>query len=255
MPSAPPPAWVIDLDGVVWLSGEAIAGGAEAVHRLRQAGRQVLFATNNAEPTHEQLVTRLARVGIEAGPGDLVTSAEAAASMVEPGQTVVACGGPGLREALAARKVTVVEHGPADAVIVGMTREFDYQILTVAALAVRDGARLIGTNEDPTHPTPDGLFPGSGALVAAVATAAQTEAEMAGKPHPPTVALLRARAATVEMVVGDRPVTDGLLARRLGVPYGLVLSGVIAAGHGPLDVEPDVEADDLLDLVRRTLAS
>lgn len=247
-------AWVVDLDGVVWLAGEPIAGGAEAVSRLRAAGIRVVFATNNAEPTLAELVRRLERVDIDAGTDDLVTSAQAAAAMVAPGEVVLACGGPGLVEALEARGATVTDKGPADAVIVGMTRAFDYEVLTDAALAVRGGARLIGTNEDPTHPTPEGLFPGSGALVAAVATAAQTEAELAGKPHEPMVRLLRQRTDDVALVVGDRPATDGMLARRLGVPFALVLSGVIAAGHGPLDVDPDVEGADLLELARRHLA-
>ena len=243
--------WVIDLDGVIWLAGEAIPGAADAVGRLRAAGVELLFATNNAEPTVATLITRLGAVGIDATADEIVTSAEAAASMVAPGTTALACGGPGLDEALMARGVVLAQTGPVDAVVVGMTRAFDYELLTRAELAVRAGARLIGTNEDPTHPTPQGLYPGSGALIAAVAVAAQQDAEMAGKPHPPMVALLRSRAEKVGIVVGDRPATDGLLARALDVPYGLVLSGVIAAGHGPLDVEPDEVGADLDALVAR----
>jgi HAD superfamily hydrolase (TIGR01450 family) len=246
--------WVIDLDGVIWLAGTAIAGSADAIGSLRRAGQRVLFATNNADPTVAELVERLARVGIEAHPDDLVTSAEAAASMLEPGSTALACGGTGLDEALGNRGVTVAPSGPVDAVVVGMTRAFDYAMLTRAELAVRGGARLIGTNEDPTHPTPEGLLPGSGALVAAVATAAQTDAELAGKPHDPMVALIRRRAPDVALVVGDRPATDGKLARRLSCPYALVLTGVISPGHGALDVEPDEEAPDLRALVERHLA-
>ena len=84
---------------------------------------------------------------------------------------------------------------------------------------------FIGTNEDPTHPTPQRLLPGSGALLAAVATAAQATPEVAGKPHDPMVALLRARAPDAVLVVGDRPSTDGALARRLGLPFALVRTG------------------------------
>jgi HAD superfamily hydrolase (TIGR01450 family) len=245
--------WVVDLDGVIWLAGRAIDGSAEAVDAVRRAGRRLLFATNNADPTRGDLVERLAAIGIDVEAEDVVTSAEAAASMLEPGASALACGGPGLDEALRERGVTVAASGPVDAVVVGMTRAFDYAMLTRAELAVRAGARLIGTNEDPTHPTPEGLFPGSGALVAAVATAAQTDAALAGKPHEPMVALIRRRAPDVALVVGDRPATDGKLARRLGCPYALVLTGVIAPGHGPLDVEPDEEAPDLRALVRRHL--
>lgn len=251
--------WVIDLDGVIWLSGEAIDGSATAVDRLRRAGHRVLFATNNADPTVAELVERLAVAGVRAEPDEIVSSAQAAAAMVGPDDRVLACGGAGLLEAMAAAGVEAVDavhtrdHPPVDAVVVGMTRDFDYALLTRVSLAVRAGARLIGTNEDPTHPTPEGLWPGSGALIAAVSTAAQQPADFAGKPHDPMVRLLEARTAGdgIAMVAGDRPATDGVLARRLGVPFGLVLSGVIAPGHGPLDVEPDDEVADLAALVAR----
>lgn len=240
---------MIDLDGVIWLAGQPIPGAARAVGRLRDRGVDLLFATNNAEPTRAELVSRLDKAGITADESEIVTSAEAAATMIAPGTTVLPCGGEGLVEALSRRGAEIRESGSVEVVIVGMTKKFDYTMLTRASLAVRAGARLIGTNEDPTHPTPEGLLPGSGSLVAAVATASQTEAELAGKPHEPMVALIRGRATDVSLVAGDRPATDGMLAKRLGCPFGLVLSGVIPAGHGPLDVEPDEEAPDLDRLV------
>ncbi len=243
--------WVIDLDGVIWLAGEPIAGSAEAIARLRAAGYAVTFATNNSSPTVDELVGRLTQAGISAGPEDIVTSSQAAASILEPGSSAVVCGDEGVLEALQIRRVRVVPHAPADAVVVGWTRRFDFFLLTTAAAAVRAGARLVGTNEDATHPTPDGLQPGGGALLAAVSTAAQAEPEVAGKPHPPFVSLLRARAPDAVMVVGDRPSTDGVLAQRLGVPFALVRTGVTSDGREPMVVEPDHTAPDLLSLVSR----
>ena len=245
--------WVIDLDGVIWLAGEPIAGSAEAVQVLEASGRRVLFATNNAEPTIAQLLERLSKMGIAARAEDVVTAAQASAAMLDPGTTALATGGPGLEEALVARGVRLVSNGPADAVVVGMTRDFDYAQLTRASLAVRGGAQLIGTNEDPTHPTREGLMPGSGALVAAVATASQSAPLLAGKPHDPMVRLIKERAPEVQMVVGDRPATDGELAKRLDAPFGLVLTGVIGADHGLLDVDPDIEAADLRALVEGSI--
>jgi len=243
--------WVVDLDGVVWLASEPIPGSAAAVARLRAAGTTVVFATNNAAPTVGELLERLGRAGIPAGPAELVTSAQAAASMLEPGTTAVACADGGVLEALAARGVTVVAEGPADAVVVGWTRRFDFDMLATAASALRMGARFIGTNEDPTHPTPERLLPGSGALLAAVATAAQAIPEVAGKPHEPMVALLRRQAPGASLVVGDRPSTDGALARRLGLPFALVRTGVTSDGREPMVVQPDEEAPDLAALVAR----
>ena len=246
-------SWIIDLDGVVWLADDPIPGSAGAVARLRQAGYGVVFATNNASPTVAELTARLAAAGIDVEPDELVTSAQATASMLEPGTTAVVCADGGVLEALTARGVTVVPEGPADAVVVGWTRRFDFELLATAATAVRMGARLVGTNEDPTHPTPHGLLPGSGAILAAVATAAQATPEVAGKPHEPFVGLLRARAPDAVLVVGDRPSTDGALARRLGLPFALVRTGVTADGREPMAVEPDEEARDLGTLVARHL--
>ena len=245
--------WIIDLDGVIWLAYDPIPGSAEAVARLRDAGYDVFFASNNSSPTLGHLVERLAAVGIDVTTDDVATSAQAAASILEPGSTALVCGDEGVVEALEARGVTVVERGPADAVVVGWTRRFDFELLATSASAVRAGARLVGTNEDPTHPTPRGLQPGSGALLAAVATAAQATPVVAGKPHGPFVALVHERAPDGVLVVGDRPSTDGALAHRLRLPYALVRTGVTSDGREPMVVQADEDAEDLLTLVRRHL--
>ncbi|HTZ07977.1 MAG TPA: HAD-IIA family hydrolase [Acidimicrobiales bacterium] len=250
-PEADHGTWVIDLDGVIWLSADPIPGSAEAVAALRAAGHGVLFATNNAAPTLAELTGRLARAGIAVTEDEVVTSAQAAASMLEPGSSAVVCGDAGVVEALERRGVAIVPAAPADAVVVGWTRRFDFAMLADAATAVRTGARFIGTNEDATHPTPERLLPGSGALLAAVATAAQATPEVAGKPHDAMVALVRARAPRAVMMVGDRPATDGALARRLGVPFAHVASGVTSDGREPMVVEPDERAPDLAALVAR----
>ncbi len=141
-----------------------------------------------------------------------------------------------------------------DAVVVGMDPSFDYSSLVAATKALRSGARLIGTNDDATFPAPEGALPGAGSLLAAVASAGQSEPTIAGKPYPPTVGLVRDRIGDVAMVVGDRPSTDGLLARRLEARFGLVLTGVTPSGHGPVDPEPSIERPDLLALVEAELS-
>jgi glycerol 3-phosphatase-2 len=253
----PPPqgTWVVDLDGVVWLSGKPIPGVDEAVARLRGVGVRVLFATNNALPTRAELHRQLVHSGITADDADLLRSADVAAGMLAPGSTAVVLGGDGVLEALAAQGVTVVPEGPADAVVVGLTRDFTYDSLTTAVTAIRGGARLVATNEDATYPTPEGLVPGAGALLAAVVTAAGVAPEVAGKPHRPTADAIAARVGPGELrvMVGDRPSTDGALAAQLGIPFALVLSGVTRKGEIPSDADPAVVAPDLLRLVAQTL--
>lgn len=242
--------WVLDLDGVVWRGEEPIAGAADAVRRLRDRGEQVLFVTNNSWFREEDQEAKLAAHGID-GRGMVVSSAMAAAGLVDPGSTVLVCGGPGVEEALARRGVRTVRDGTADAVVVGWHRHFDYEGLTAAYRAVAAGARLIATNDDATYPVPGGAIPGGGAIVAAVATAAGVAPVVAGKPHAPMADLVRARAGADEggVVVGDRPETDGLFARRLAMRFALVLTGVTSEHDLPVDPRPDVVAPDLAGLV------
>src|SRR5690606_22816267 len=134
------------------------------------------------------------------------------------------------------------------AVLVGLHFDFDYDRLRQAASAVRGGARLIGTNDDPTYPTPEGLLPGGGSLLAAVAVASEAEPTIAGTPHEPMAALVQARLGEDGTVVGDRPDTDGVLARALGFRFALVLSGSTPSADGA-DPAPDLVAADLASLV------
>ena len=175
--------------------------------------------------------------------------------MLAPDSTAVVLGDEGVNEALTQRGITVVPQGPADAVVVGLTRRFTYDDVARAAAAVRGGARLVGTNEDPTFPTPDGLVPGAGALLAAVATASETAPEVAGKPHRATADAITALVPPGELrvMVGDRPSTDGALARQLDIPFALVLSGVTPPNGVPADAGAAVVAADLLTLVRQAL--
>lgn len=249
-------AVVCDLDGVVWLSHREIPGASGAVRRLREAGVRVLFVTNASFTTRTEVEGHLSRIGIEAG-GNVLTSAMAAAAEVPPGSSVLLCGGDGLREELerVGCSVSPVHEVPGtrdryDAVVVGLHREFDYQALEDCMRAVRNGARLVGSNADNSYPTPDGPVPGGGAVLAAIAVAAGVEAEVCGKPHAPMARLVRASLGNVDpaalAVVGDKVSTDGLFAEVLGCRFGFVLSGVGSAHEAP---EGSLVADDLRSMV------
>jgi HAD superfamily hydrolase (TIGR01450 family) len=248
-----------DLDGVVWLARRPIPGAVEAIARLRASGRRLLFVTNNSMSVIADQEAALESIGVPA-TGDVVTSAQAGASLIEPGETALVCGAAGLVEAVAARGATVVREGPADVVIVGLHHDFDYWRLQAANAAIRGGARFVATNDDPSFPTPTGQIPGAGALVAAVATASGTLPVVAGKPYEPMARLVAARCGPDfrpdrALVVGDRPSTDGLFARAIGCPYAFVRSGVIPVGSVPdADVEVAIDAVDLASVVDLLLA-
>jgi 4-nitrophenyl phosphatase len=214
----------------------------------------VVFATNNSAPTTGELIARLARLGVSADAADLATSAGAAASLLQPGQAAQVLADAGVAEALSSRGVRVVEDGEAEAAVVGWNRSFDFDALASIAAVARRTGRLIGTNEDPVHPTPQGLVPGSGALLAAVATASGVTPEIAGKPHEPMAALMRSAFGFPTgdpsvVIVGDQPATDGRLAQRLGVAFGLVDSGVTPASTRNFDVAVTGRFPDLVSLV------
>ena len=241
-----------DLDGVVWLARTAIPGAAEAVQALRDSGRRVLFVTNNSMSPVAEQEAALARIGVPA-EGDVVTSAQAAAGLVAPGERVLVAGGPGVVEALHGRDAVVRRAADAgsneafDAVIVGLHHDFDYDGLQAANAAIRAGARFIATNTDATFPTPAGPTPGAGALLAAVRTVTECEPVIAGKPHAPMAELVAERCgasftAKSALMVGDRASTDGRFAEAIGCRFALVRTGVAAPG-GPLDADVDVSID------------
>ncbi len=236
-----------DLDGVVWLAHRPIPGSVDAIARLRSAGHRVLFVTNNSSARVEDQEDALAAIGIPA-LGDVLTSAHAAGLLVHSGERVLVCGGEGVVQAVERRGAMVITDGEADVVVVGWHRHFDYEGLTRAASAVRNGARLVGTNDDATYPTPDGPIPGGGSILAAVQTAAGVEALIAGKPFEPMAELVRTivgtDAARTAVMVGDRPSTDGRFARTLGCRYAHVESGVTPPGSS-FDPTPEVLQPDL----------
>jgi len=250
--------WIVDLDGVVWLSGEPIGEVGKAIASLRARGVRVVFATNNSAPTTAELLSRLQRLGVTASADDLVSSAGAAASLLDPGQSVRVLAEGGVVEALDRRGVSIVDGEGAEAAVVGWSRSFDFDSLAATASAARRSGRLIGTNQDPVHPTPAGLQPGSGALLAAVATASGIQPEIAGKPHQPMAALMRSAFGfevgdRSVVMIGDQPATDGRLAQRLEIPFGLVDSGVTPAGADRFDTPVAIRSPDLVTLVEEVL--
>jgi len=248
---ADPVPFALDLDGVIWLADTPIPGAADAVRRLQATGEPVVFVTNNSSQPLGEVEAKLARHGV-AATGEVITSAMAAAHLLEPGERVLVCGGPGVVEAVEGRGAVVVRDGLADAVLVGFHREFDYERLRIAAAAVRAGARLLATNDDATYPTPEGPIPGGGAILASIATATGVRPIVAGKPHGPMVDLVRDRLGERGVMVGDRPDTDGAFARALGFAFALVHSGVTDEAQ-IVEPRPDLVAVDLSALVEQLL--
>lgn len=239
---------ICDLDGVVYLGSEPILGSADALRELTAAGWNILMCTNNSTRPPEEVAERVREItGFRARPDSILTSAQAAAYMLaitKPPCFVL--GGVGIVDALKAADIPVVESAEkAGAVVVGLATDLTYSWLREAVTAVINGARLIATNLDSTYPTEHGLWPGGGAIVAAVEAASGVKAEPAGKPWPPMRELVAKHLVPGPVwVVGDRPDTDLALAAGTNWKTALVLSGVTPAST-KLETEPDLIALDL----------
>lgn len=244
---------VLDLDGVVYRHDRVLDGAADTVAELGRRGVGVVFVTNNATRTPGDVADKLRAMGVPADPPEVLTSASAAAEMIDPSARCLVIGERGLRAALDERGLRVVEDAAsADVVVVAWDRRLTWDHLRRATLALAAGARFVATNSDLVYPSPEGPWPGNGATLAALTAASGREPEVAGKPQAP---LLTAAAERLPdgplLMVGDSLATDVAGAAALGWDCALVLTGVTSAdelaGAGP---RPTYVLDDVTGLLR-----
>jgi 4-nitrophenyl phosphatase len=225
-------AVILDMDGVLWRDSEVLPGVADFFAFLQRHGIGFALATNNSSKTVESYVERLNAIGVPAGPGQIITSSVATAAYVRrhyPVDTpIYIIGLDGIRQALGSLGYRE-DPQRARLVVVGIDFGCTYEMLKIATLRIREGAEFIGTNGDRSFPSPEGLIPGNGALLAAIQTATDKTPVVIGKPEAAMfeVALdhLGTRAAET-LMIGDRLDTDILGAQQAGLITGLVLTGI-----------------------------
>ncbi len=248
-------AYLFDLDGVIYRGKTPLPGAVEAVNTLARSSK-IAFLTNNSALHRSEFVQRLTMMGIRANAGwkpalqkqsdpcnagfqpalEVFTSGYVAACRLEERgyRRVFVVGESGLVDELREKGLEVVKGPPCDAVIVGRDTGFTFEKLVLANRAIRDGAAFFASNRDVTYPVEDGLEPGAGAIVAAVAASVEREPESFGKPSPAMARfVLEALGVTASdaLLVGDRLDTDIECARRAGIDSALVLTGVTTAEH------------------------
>ena len=250
--------FLVDLDGVVWIGREPVPGSPEALRALLEAGKRVVFVTNN--PTHppEVYAERLGGFGVEVGAEQVVTAGMVAARLAGEaagdGGGAFVIGASTLKEMVAATGARLLEGEEgreADVVVVSGHRGFDYEELLTAKLALDRGAALFATSHDPTMPMPGGEWPGTGAILAAVEVASGRSAEIAGKPerHLFEMAVKAAGSGRLAMI-GDRVSSDIEGGRRAGLETILVLSGTTSREQAEAaDPAPDHVLEDLAGLL------
>ncbi|GAA1615436.1 HAD-IIA family hydrolase [Leucobacter chromiireducens] len=251
-----------DLDGVVYRGPGAIPGAVAELNRA--AERMPLgYITNNASRTDHAVAAHLRDLGLNAQPNEVVTSPQAAVTLlretIAPGATILVIGGEGLTDELTKAGYIVTrsaDDNPA-AVLQGFAPEVGWTELAEAAFALAEGPNgeqlpWIATNTDWTIPVARGLAPGNGTLVSAVHTAVARLPVFAGKPETPIFETAFSRFGTRNaLMVGDRLDTDMKGARAAGIPSVHVLTGVdrpkqlVAASR---DMHPDFIVASLAEL-------
>jgi HAD superfamily hydrolase (TIGR01450 family) len=250
---------ILDLDGCVWVGPEALPGAAEAIAALRDAGKRVAFVTNDPRHAGEDVVRKLWGVGIQASLADVVTVGAATQHLLAEtrrGGTAFVIGTDAFRRHVAEAGVRIVNWtdlaSRAELVIVAGTDDVDYDDLRNAVLALRRGADFLATGRDPTYPMPDGLWPGTGAILAAVETGSGREAAIVGKPEPQLFFTALDRLGDGRtLVVGDRLDADIAAAAKARLDSALVLTGGTSREEADAakDPKPLAVADSLAALV------
>lgn len=249
---------LIDMDGVLYRGGVVLPGAPEFVRWLKAHDIRYLFVTNNSTRTPEQYVERLGKMGIPAEPEEILTSALATRAFLEQraprGTPVYIIGQEGLLSALLSDGYFVHTEQSPRFVVVGLDTRLTYDKLRRATLLIRAGASFIGTNPDRTFPSPEGITPGCGAILAAIEAATDVSPLIIGKPERWLfdAALQRLGARPEESaMLGDRLDTDIAGGKRMGLRTLLVLTGVHGAEHVACSsVQPDAVYADLPSLCR-----
>jgi HAD superfamily hydrolase (TIGR01450 family) len=233
---------LLDLDGCLWVGDRATERAPEAVAALREAGKRLMFLTNDPARSAEEFVRKLWRLGFQASVDEIASVGGAVEHQLaarEASGSAFVIGAQALVDHVAAAGLRIVNNTEfatrADIVVVAGHEDFDFRELRIATQAVLRGAELIGVTRDRTFPMPDGPWPASGPILAAVEEATgQRARRTVGKPEPDMYATARDRLGDGRyLAVGDRLDTDVEGARRAGIDSALVLTG--ATSESELD--------------------
>lgn len=236
--------WVLDLDGVVWRGNEPIAGSIDAIERLQRNGVRVGFVTNNSALGAADQVAKLAALGVASTIDDIVSAHDLLIKHIGIGKRIMCLAREGLTQSIrvagntvytpndyvtiAGDPSTVQQPPEVDVVVAGQRFDVDYLQLSVVARALLQCRLLYAANRDPLYPHETGMLLGTGSIVAALETAGGVKAEVVGKPEQSMVDATRQRFPDAKLIVGDQLSMDGELARKAGLPFAFVASGVDA---------------------------
>lgn len=256
-------AVITDMDGVLWRGNTPLPGLRQFFDFLQSHRLPAVLATNNSSRHPAQYIEKLANMGVTGiQQNQIVTSATATADYLQThypaGTRLYVVGMDGLRQMLTEAGF-VLAQSDVRAVVAGIDFDFRYDTARHATLLIRAGADFIGTNPDLTFPTPEGLVPGAGSVLAMIEAATDVTPVIIGKPQPAMFqsALRQMNAQPSQtLMIGDRLSTDIDGAARAGLPTALVLTGVNSRDDAAQSATPpDLICDDLPALIAQWSAA
>lgn len=251
-------AIISDMDGVLWRGMQPLPGLHGFFACMLAKNMEFALATNNSSKTRKDYVEKLAALGVNGvQPAHIITSATATASYLRTnfpaGARIFVVGGAGLKQILRQAGFVLVDDD-ADLVVCGIDMELTYEKARKATLLIRGGAGFIGTNPDSSFPSPEGLVPGAGSILALIEAASGQPPIIIGKPRRGMfeAALAQLGAEPKEtLMIGDRIGTDIEGARRLGIKTALVMTGVEdEASLAESAIKPDFVFEGLPELTQ-----
>jgi NagD protein len=223
--------WLTDMDGVLVHEGQVLKGATELIKQWQDSGTPFLVLTNNSIYTPRDLSARLRAGGLDVPEDRIWTSALATAAFLQsqsPNGTAYVIGETGLTQALHDVGYTQTDTDP-DYVVLGETRNFNFENLTKAVRLINAGARFIATNPDATGPSAEGVLPATGSVAALITKATGKHPYIVGKPNPmmfrSAMRKIGAHSETTGMI-GDRMDTDVVAGIEAGLHTVLVLTGI-----------------------------
>jgi len=248
-------AVALDLDGVVYEGDHVIEGAADTIGTLRDKGIEIFFVTNNSGRKRTSIAEKLNQMGINAPLDQIITSGYAAAVLaaslcLTKNDRICLVGSEELAEELFLFNRNIVYEPPAEILVVGLDKAFNYDRLSAGLNALRQGAIFIACNRDRTFPVGnDQVLPGCGPIVAALEWAGGKKADyVVGKPNTLMLELIASERRLPPrdiLVVGDSIDSDIVMAENYGCPSVLVTNNSEITNTGIL---PDFKINSLKHL-------
>ncbi len=248
--------FIIDMDGVVYREKEVIKGSPEAIKKLKELGKKIIFISNNSTRSREEYMEKLVEMNLPIDIDEIMPATYALAKYVSrtyPDKKVFVIGTLGLiKELIWAGVKLTDDEDKADILVTGSDLSINYEKFKKAVKILLKGKPWIATNKDKLHPTQSGLVPGAGLIVGALSFVTGREPEIIGKPskHIVEEAIKKIGVKKDEcIIIGDLIESDILAGKNAGIATALVLSGATSKESlEKSEIKPDYVLDRLYSI-------